>query len=194
MAPEFGISGESVICFAGEDWWYHHPHSKNHITKRFAKDNRVLFVNSIGVGMPSLSNPDFFLKIRRKLKSYLRWLKRAPEGLWLLTPIAIPFYGSPTVRRFNRQFLAFQLRLAMKLTGMRRPIVWVATLSPPMSSISSIRETVYHVSDRATPTKTRSPARTIRKVDAWLKKNAALVMYWAGKLFEEATEPDTIFS
>jgi hypothetical protein len=26
---EYGISGESIVCFAGEDWWYHHPHSKN---------------------------------------------------------------------------------------------------------------------------------------------------------------------
>jgi hypothetical protein len=56
---------ESIICFAGEDWWYHHPHSKNHILKRLAKHNRVLFVNSITMGLPSIGNPDFFHKIRR---------------------------------------------------------------------------------------------------------------------------------
>jgi hypothetical protein len=25
------LSGKSIICFGGEDWWYHHPHSKNHL-------------------------------------------------------------------------------------------------------------------------------------------------------------------
>ena len=195
MAPEFGISGESVICFAGEDWWYHHPHSKNHITKRFAKENRVLFVNSIGVGMPSLSNPDFFLKIRRKLKSYLRWLKRAPEGLWVLTPIAIPFYGSLTVRRFNGQFLALQVRLAMKLTGMRRPIVWVATpFAADVVDKLNPKLLVYHVSDKYDANEDAVTGRdVIREVDARLKKKAALVMYSGRKLFEEATESTRYF-
>src|SRR6266478_6621803 len=110
---DFGLSGESIICFAGEDWWYHHPHSKNHILKRLAQQNRVLFVNSITMGLPSMSNPDFFQKIRRKLRSYLRWLRKAPEGLWVMTPINVPLYGSPAVRALNRLLLVLQLRLVM---------------------------------------------------------------------------------
>src|ERR1700747_2585654 len=95
------LEGESIVCFAGEDWWYHHPHSKNHILKRLARENRVLFVNSIGMGLPKLSNPDFFLKIRRKLRSYSRWLRRVPEGLWVLSPVSIPLYESRFVRWLN---------------------------------------------------------------------------------------------
>jgi hypothetical protein len=79
------LEGESIVCFAGEDWWYHHPHSKNHLLKRYARGNKVLFVNSITMGLPSMANPDFFLKIRRKLKSYARWLRKVPEGLWVMT-------------------------------------------------------------------------------------------------------------
>src|SRR6202158_1389940 len=92
-APLYGLRGESIVCFAGEDWWYHHPHSKNHILKRLAQRNRVLFINSISMGLPSVSNPDFFLKIRRKLRSYMRWLRKVPEGLYVMTPITLPFYG-----------------------------------------------------------------------------------------------------
>src|SRR5437899_6957857 len=62
---DYGLSGESIICFAGEDWWYHHPHSKNHIFKRLATQNRVLFVNSLGMGLPAISNADFLLKFQR---------------------------------------------------------------------------------------------------------------------------------
>ena len=49
---DYPLSGQSIVCFAGEDWWYHHPHSKNHILKRLARHNRVLFVNSITMGLP----------------------------------------------------------------------------------------------------------------------------------------------
>jgi hypothetical protein len=145
---DYGISGETIICFGGEDWWYHHPHSKNHILKRLARENRVLFVNSITMGMPSLAHPDLFLKIRRKLKSCLRWLKRAPEGLWVMTPIALPFFGRAWARSLNRFLLNWQLRLAMRLCGMGRPIVWVA-----IPSAADVAESlhpkliVYQVSD-----------------------------------------------
>ena len=120
------LEGESIVCFAGEDWWYHHPHSKNHLLKRYARRNKVLFVNSISMGLPSVSNPDFFLKIRRKLKSYTRWLRKVPEGLWVMTPVNLPFYGSRIGRWLNRILLVAQLRLAMLLLRISRPILWVA--------------------------------------------------------------------
>src|SRR6266852_3261955 len=96
-----GLSGESIICFAGEDWWYHFPQSKNHIMKRLATQNRALFVNSLTL-VTIGSNPDCFVKIRRKLRSYLRWLRKVAEGLYVLTPIALPLYGSKTARALNR--------------------------------------------------------------------------------------------
>src|SRR5258707_1847570 len=123
---DYPLSGESIVCFAGEDWWYHHPHSKNHILKRLAKHNRVLFVNSITMGLPSIGNPAFFHKIRRKLRSYLRWLRKAPEGLWVMTPINVPMYGSAAIRALNRLLLTVQLRLVMFLLNLRQPIVCVA--------------------------------------------------------------------
>ena len=115
------LEGESIVCFAGEDWWYHHPHSKNHLLKRYAWRNKVLFVNSITMGLPSMANPDFFLKIRRKLKSYMRWLRKVPEGLWVMTPINLPLYGSRLGRWLNRVLLVSQLRLAMLLPEGLRP-------------------------------------------------------------------------
>src|ERR1700730_16005828 len=120
------LEGENIVCFAGEDWWYHHPHSKNHLLKRYAKRNKVLFVNSISMGLPSMANPDFFLKIRRKLRSYLRWLRKVPEGLWVMTPINLPLYGSRMGRALNRLLLILQLRLVMFVLNLRDPIIWVA--------------------------------------------------------------------
>jgi glycosyltransferase involved in cell wall biosynthesis len=192
---DFGLSGESIICFAGEDWWYHHPHSKNHILKRLAKQNRVLFVNSITMGLPSVSNPDFFLKIRRKLRSYLRWLRRVPEGLYVLTPIALPFYGSPFLRALNRFVLVVQLRLVMLLCKIRKPILWVAIPSAvDVVDQLGAKLMIYQVSDKYDANEDSALSREIiRKMDQQLKSRAGVVMYSGRKLFEEAEVPHRYF-
>jgi glycosyltransferase involved in cell wall biosynthesis len=192
---DFGLSGESIICFAGEDWWYHHPHSKNHILKRLARQNRVLFVNSITMGLPSVSNPDFFLKIRRKFRSYLRWLRRVPEGLFVLTPISLPFYGSPSLRAVNRFLLVMQLRLVMLLCGIRKPILWVAIPSAvDVADRLDAKLLIYQVSDKYDANEDSALSHEIiRKMDQQLKNRAAVVMYSGRKLFEEADVPHRYF-
>src|SRR5438105_2665767 len=185
---DYPLCGQSIVCFAGEDWWYHHPHSKNHILKRLARHNRVLFVNSITMGLPSVSNPDFFKKIWRKLSSYLRWLRKAPEGLWVMTPINVPIYGSKIARALNRLLLVLQLRLVMLVLNMHKPIVWVAT--PTAADIvNSLRSKllVYQVSDKYDFNEDSALSRSvIRDMDGRLKNQARVVMYSGRKLYEEA--------
>ncbi len=188
QSPDYPLSGQSIVCFAGEDWWYHHPHSKNHILKRLAGHNRVLFVNSISMGLPSISSPDFFQKIRRKLRSYLRWLRKVPEGLWVMTPINVPLYGSPVARALNRLLLILQLRLVMLLLNLRDPIVWVAmpTAADIVNSLGA-KLLVYQVSDKYDFNEDSALSRdVIRDMDSRLKQRAAVVMYSGRKLYEEA--------
>ena len=65
-----GLAGEDIVCFAGEDWWFHNPHSNLHLMKCFSAHNRVLFVNSIGIAMPQLSADRFALRrVLKKLQS-----------------------------------------------------------------------------------------------------------------------------
>ena len=189
------LEGESIVCFAGEDWWYHHPHSKNHLLKRYARRNKVLFVNSISMGLPSMGNPDFFLKIRRKLKSYAHWLCQVPEGLWVMTPINLPLYGSRIGRWVNRILLVAQLRLAMRLIGIARPILWVAI--PTAAEVAGrLREKLllYQVSDKYDANEDSAlSAQVIRRYDRLLKDAADVVLYSGRKLFSEATEANRFF-
>ena len=189
------LAGESIICFAGEDWWYHHPHSKNHLLKRYARQNTVLFVNSITMGLPSMANPDFLLKIRRKLRSYLRWLRKVPEGLWVMTPFTLPFYGSRAGRLLNRILLLGQLRLAMLLLRISRPIVWVAIpTAAELAGRLGEKLLLYQVSDKydANEDSALSP-EVIRNWDRQLKDAADVVLYSGRKLFQESTEPHRFF-
>ena len=189
------LEGESIVCFAGEDWWYHHPHSKNHLLKRYARRNKVLFVNSISMGLPSLANPDFFLKIRRKLKSYARWLRKVPEGLWVMTPLNLPLYGSRMGRWLNRILLVGQLRLAMLLLGVSRPILWVAIpTAAEMAGRLGEKLLLYQVSDKYEANEDSAlSVQVIRRCDRRLKEAADVVLYSGRKLFEEATEPNRFF-
>jgi glycosyltransferase involved in cell wall biosynthesis len=184
---DYGISGESIICFAGEDWWYHHPHSKNHILKRLAGSNRVLFVNSLGLGLPAASHPDFFLKIRRKLKSSLRWLRKVSDGLYVMTPLNLPFYGSPRIRAMSARLLALQIRIAMVICRIRDPILWVAipTAAEVAKRLSS-KLVIYQVSDKYDANEDSELGRdVIREFDRRLKEMASVVMYSGLRLYEE---------
>lgn len=189
------LAGESIVCFAGEDWWYHHPHSKNHILKRLARNNKVLFVNSIGMGLPSFSNADFMPKVIRKLKSCLRWLRKVPEGLYVLTPISLPFHGVASVRLLNRILLTLQIRLVMACCGMRNPIVWVAIpFAADVVQGLHPQLVLYHVSDKYDANEDSAVSRDlIRQLDARLKKSADVVLYSGRKLYEESDAPNRYF-
>ncbi|HEX8814530.1 MAG TPA: glycosyltransferase [Terriglobales bacterium] len=192
---DYGIKDEGIICFAGEDWWYHHPHSKRHIMTRFSRDNKVIFVNSLTLGLPSIGNRDFFLKIRRKLKSYMRWLKRAPEGPYVMTPVIVPFFGSSAIRAFNRVLLSLQMRLAMKIVGIERPIVWVAIPSAvDIAERLNAKIILYQVSDKYDANEDSALSRcVIQDMDARLKKISDIVMYSGRKLFDESDVPHRYF-
>lgn len=131
------LNGENIICFAGEDWWYHNPHSNLHIMKEFAKHNRVLFVNSIGVRMPDFkTDPYAWKRIFGKLKSLAKYIKLAEPNIYVMTPLAIPLLkGSEVaIRAINRNILNFQLRLALGWLKMKDPILWVCL--PTMKDVA----------------------------------------------------------
>src|ERR671921_2135142 len=121
------LNGQSIICFGGEDWWYHHPHSKNHLMRRFARaGNRVIFVNSISMGLPSLGHKDLVPRVVRKLRSYSKLARETEEGITVVSPAALPFFGSRAARAANRLLLKAQLRALMRLRGLRESVLWVA--------------------------------------------------------------------
>jgi glycosyltransferase involved in cell wall biosynthesis len=195
LKADFGIEGEGIICFAGEDWWYHHPHSKRHILTRLSRQNKVIFVNSLTLGLPSVKNRDFFLKIRRKFKSYMRWLKKAPEGPYVMSPIIIPFFGSRSIRALNRFLLLLQMRLAMMIVGIRKPILWPAIPSAvDICERLDAKAIIYQVSDKYDANEDSALSRDIiRSMDDRLKRMADAVMYSGKRLFEESNLPHRFF-
>jgi glycosyltransferase involved in cell wall biosynthesis len=183
------IQNQSIICFAGEDWWYHHQHSKNHIMRRLARaGNRVVFVNSISMGLPSLTSRDLFSKIKRKLRSYAKPVRVTEEGIVVVSPPVLPFYSSRLSRAINRWLLVAQLKLVMVAFDMRGPILWIAipTACEVVGRLGE-RALIYQVSDKydANQMDHATNPRVIAEMHDELLARADLVYYSGRKLFEE---------
>ncbi len=116
------LRGRDIICFSND--WSGDPLSKTHLMRLLARDNRILWVNSIGYRAPTASKADIN-RAFRKLVAAAGPVTEPERNIFVLNPIAIPAYGSPRVRELNRRLLRFQVKRAMRRLGFRRPVNWV---------------------------------------------------------------------
>jgi glycosyltransferase involved in cell wall biosynthesis len=184
------LHDKSIICFGGEDWWYHHPHSKNHLMRRFARaGNKVIFVNSISMGLAPMKSGELLPRIKRKLKSYAKLARTTEEGITVVSPAVIPLFGSRAAATTNRRLLTAQISRLAKQRAMNRPILWIA-IPTAVEVIGQLNEAlvIYHVSDKYdanTMDHATDPAY-IRKLHERAIDAADLIFYSSRKLIEEA--------
>lgn len=184
------IQNHSIICFAGEDWWYHHPHSKYHLMRRFARaGNKVIFVNSISMGL-AFANKDLLPRIARKLRSYAKLARTTEEGVTVVSPASLPFFGSSSVRSANRHLLSVQIGALARSRGLAKPILWIA-IPTAAELIGTLDESlvIYQVSDKYdanTMDHATDPA-LIRRLHDQAIDTADIILYSGRKLFDEAT-------
>jgi glycosyltransferase involved in cell wall biosynthesis len=186
------LQGKSIICFGGEDWWYHHPHSKNHLMRRFARaGNKVIFVNSISMGLAPLKSGDLLPRIKRKLKSYAKLARTTEEGITVVSPPVVPFFANRAAAAANRRLLSAQVASLAKRRGMTNPILWIA-IPTAVDMIGRLDEqlVIYHVSDKyeANTMDHATDPSFIRKLHDRALAAADLVFYSSRKLFAEADQ------
>src|SRR4030095_10559175 len=185
------LNDRSIICFGGEDWWYHHPHSKYHLMRRFAlAGNRVIFVNSISMGLASLNNKDLIPRITRKLKSYAKLARTTEEGVTVVSPAVVPFFGRSSVRAANTRLLTAQIGSLAKAKGLTRPILWIA-IPTAVEMIGKLGESlvVYQVSDKydANTMDHATDPQLIRRLHEQAIEQADIIFYSSRKLLADAT-------
>jgi glycosyltransferase involved in cell wall biosynthesis len=186
------LRNRSIICFGGEDWWYHHPHSKAHLMRKFARaGNKVIFVNSISMGLPGLAHKDLLPRIKRKLGSYSKLARQTDEGITVVSPASLPFFGNAAARKLNRHLLGTQIKRLAQRRGLTKPILWIA-IPTAAEVIGAFDEAavVYQVSDKYdanTMDHATDPA-LIRSLHERAIDAADLIFYSGRKLFNEATQ------
>lgn len=186
------LQGKSIICFGGEDWWYHHPHSKNHLMRRFARaGNKVIFVNSISMGLAPIKSGELLPRVTRKLKSYAKLARTTDEGITVVSPAVVPLFGSRAAAAANRRLLTAQISSLARRRGLTKPILWIA-IPTAVDVIGHLGESlvIYHVSDKydANTMDHATDPEFIRRLHERAIKAADLIFYSSRKLFSEATQ------
>jgi hypothetical protein len=139
------LAGRDIVCFSND--WDGDPLSKTHLMRILARDNRVLWVNSLGNRIPRATVGDG-LRIARKLRAAARGVVEAERNIHVLSPLYLPAYGSEAVRRANRAVVRLQVLAAMRRLGMRRPISW--SFLPSAAAVAGTLDealVLYHVVD-----------------------------------------------
>ena len=158
--------------------------------REFARaGNKVIFVNSISMGLPGLDHKDLLPRIKRKLASYSKLARETDDGITVVSPASLPFFGSATARTINRRLLGSQIKRLARSRGLTKPILWIA-IPTAADMIGTLGESavVYHVSDKYdanTMDHATDPA-LIRRLHEQAIDAADLVLYSGRKLFIEA--------
>jgi hypothetical protein len=117
-----GMAGENIICFAKD--WDEHATSNNHVMRELARNNKVLWLNSVATRTPNLTSGRDIGKIFRKLKSFLKGARQVDESMWVYTPIVLPFPHNRLARKINRYILGLTLWLLRRKLAMEQFQLW----------------------------------------------------------------------
>jgi glycosyltransferase involved in cell wall biosynthesis len=116
------LRNRDIVCVGFADWDTDLQTNQHHLMSRLARENRVLFVESLGLRRPQLAGRDL-KRIVERLRNGLRG-PRATDGLHVLSPLVLPLHSNRVARAFNRRLLPALVRRATRKLGMRRPILW----------------------------------------------------------------------
>src|SRR5262247_1330059 len=88
---------DGILCFGGEDWWYHNrAHFDLQIMRYMAPRIPVLYINSVGFRMPSINEGTQFLhRIGRKLRSVARPISNPLAGFYVASLFSVPLWHRP---------------------------------------------------------------------------------------------------
>lgn len=185
------LRGRDIICFSHD--WTGDPLSKTHLMRLLSRDNRILWVNSIGYRTPNVSRADLSRALQ-KLLAATRPMSNPEPNIHVLSPLAIPAYGRPSVRRLNRVLLRFQVRRAMRKLGFTRAVNWV--FNPPAAVVAGQlgeEHLIYHCVDEHAAF-TGVSAASIEAFEHSLLRSADLSIVSSERLLESRRRisPDTV--
>jgi len=114
------------ILFATADWDTPYWTNKQHMASHLARLGwRVLYVESVGLRTPQLSSGMDLGRIAKRLWRGLRGIRSVQPGIWVLSPLVLPFkHSHPLVRAFNQGLLAWAVRRFMRRHRFSRPLIW----------------------------------------------------------------------
>jgi glycosyltransferase involved in cell wall biosynthesis len=123
IAPVPRLTGRDIVCVGFADWDTELPTNQHHLMSRLAADNRVLFIESLGLRRPQLAGRDV-KRIVKRLRRGLAPARPTPEGVHVLSPLVLPLHSQPSVRALNARLLPALVQRSLKHLNFTDPILW----------------------------------------------------------------------
>lgn len=144
-SPADALRGRDVLCFSND--WSGDPLSRTHLMRLLARENRILWVNSIGYRRPTASRADAGRALE-KLRAASEPIREVEPNLFVVSPLIVPLYDRAGVRAANRILLRAQVRRAMRRLRFERPVNYVFLPSAAMVAGRLGEDTlIYHCED-----------------------------------------------
>lgn len=173
-----------IVCLAGADWDTPLWTNRQHIMSRLSRNNRVLYIESIGSRTPNFASAADWRKILAKIKRIFSPLRKINGNLYVLTPFIIPYHNNRFADFVNERLLVFYVRFARGKLGFRRPILW-SYLPHAVWLLGGMDfdRAIYHCVDEyaAIP---GAPAKKLKTLEESFLKRCDAVFATSKKLYE----------
>jgi glycosyltransferase involved in cell wall biosynthesis len=178
-SPADPLRGRDILCFSTD--WNWQGMAMGHLARLLARDNRVLWVDSIGYRRPTAS-PSDAARVVRKLRAALGPIREVLPNLFVVSPLIVPAYDRPGLRAFNRRLLRVQVARALRRLGFGRPVNFVFLPTAGMVAGDFGEEVViYYCVDEFAAFAGVSP-RAIAEQEADLARRSDLVVVTSAPL------------
>ena len=175
---------KDIILLSTAEWDNPFWTNKQHVAVELAKSGyRVLYIDSLGLRRPTVSNQDISRIVKRVKKAFQR-PKKVQENLWVWSPILLPFQSKPWVRKFNFFLLNKWLNFWLRKLNLNQNIFWTYNpLTLELFDVKKYHKLVYHCVDeiKAQP---GMPVEILEKAEKKLVINSDVVFTTSLKLYE----------
>ena len=149
--------------------------NKQHVaTELVRQGRRVLYVDSLGLRRPSFAPRDL-RRMGRRLRRALSPPREVQPGLWVWSPLCLPWQGSRAIRWLNRRGLQAGLAWSLRRAGLDPQTLWTySPLTTALHHLGRYKRIVYHAVDDIA-TQPGMPSVAIRTAEAELVRRADVV-------------------
>lgn len=171
-----------IVFLSTADWDNPFWTNKQHVALELAKlGHRIFYIESVGLRRPSASSQDI-ARIWRRLRRGLRRPREVRPGLWVWSPLVLPFNGMATVRLLNRLILRSSIGWWTWRLGLSRDLFWTYNpITTDLLDLSRYRQRVYHCVDEVSA-QPGMPAANIERAETSLVRQVDVCFVTSEKL------------
>jgi len=117
------MKNQDIIFFGSADWDNPYKTNQHYVAKYFSENNRVLFVESLGLRQPVFQKKDI-RRIFKRLVKGLKVVRRINKNLIVFSPLVIPFHRYKLINILNYIILRIFLEILIKRYNFNNPFIF----------------------------------------------------------------------